>query len=135
MVYKQTTIIMKKIILIVMTLFIGTQSYATSENPPRAGKKEARKIAESIGACTLPDGSMGKMTVVERETSYTNSNNRTSNSGSHSTSVSGTASLSLTGPQASSTASRSYNSGSNSRTQGYESTTKKKEECRPIPRW
>ena len=126
---------MKKYYLLITALFIGIQTYAVNDDPPHAGKNEARKIATAVGACTLPDGSMGKMTVVERETSYSTSSSSTQNSGSHSTTGSASFSAGTSGVNGSMSGSHTYNSGSSSRTGGSESTTREKQECRPLPRW
>lgn len=119
---------MKKIILIIAVALFPMMCMAQSQN-----QKSARKIATALGACTLPDGSMGKMTVVERESSQSQSTSNTNNSG-YNTSASASFEAGLTGVKGSAGASHSYNSGSSSQT-GNTTTTRTKEECRPIPKW
>ncbi len=122
--------VMKKIILILAIALFPMMCMAQSQN-----RKSAHKIAESLGACTLPDGSMGKMVTVERETTQSYSSSSTTNSGSHSTTGSASFEAGLTGAKGAVSGSHTYNSGSSSQTGSNTSTTRTKEECRPIPRW
>lgn len=119
---------MKKLALICMIALLPMLCMAQNQN-----RQSARKIATELGACTLPDGSMGKMTVVERETTQTQSTS-TSNSSSYNTSASASFEAGLTNVKGSTGASHGYNSGSSSQN-GNTTTTKTKEECRPIPKW
>lgn len=125
---------MKKIIICAIALLTCMPIYAQNN------KQYARKIAEANGACTLPDGSMGKMTVTERTVtkSSSSSNNyqssSTSSSGSsvNASSSLGTSTYIQSGIGNTNTNSKS-SSKSNSSTNGNVIT--EKTECRPIPKW
>ena len=124
---------MKKIFLLGVLAFTSICVFANNATEIQDNRKSARKIATALGACTLPDGSMGKMTVVEKEYTTTNSTqNSYSNSGSVNSSINSSIGITNASVGASAGASSGYNSTQQSRG---ENSYKVKEECRQIQTW